>query len=167
MAVEEHVEPPTVRGIHRDSDEEILWVAERMRHTLEGVLGEERGRDMYTPEWLEERVRFHLDTEQCKGEVFVADGPDGLLGHVIVRVETYEDRKIGLISTIFVEPAIRGGGLGTMLLERAEDWMRNQILAAVHTCTAKDNGAVISLLEQRGYETVVSTDEMVRLKRML
>lgn len=115
-----------IRPIAPGSDEEIAWVASRMRATLVEVLGKDRGGTMYTHEWLCERVRFHLDSDRCDGAVFVADG-EGLRGHTIVRRETWEDGStFGLFSTFWVEPESRRSGLGALLVATGEGWMRSR-----------------------------------------
>src|SRR5437016_7386327 len=107
-----------VRLINPTSLDEILLVAGRMRDTLVEVLGEERGGSMYSMEWLEQRVRFHLDPRGCTGEVFVAEIDSGhIAGHAIVRKKSNEAGEAhGLFSTIYVEPPARGKGIASALV---------------------------------------------------
>ena len=102
-----------IRPISRDDDAEIRLVAERMRKTLIEVLGPDVGTNMYSMDWLERRVRFHLDPSACRGEVFVAEDTEGhVVGHCIVRVETDDAGPLGLFSTTWVEPEARRADRG-------------------------------------------------------
>lgn len=158
-----------IRVIDRDSAAEVTWVAERMRATLVEVLGEERGGSMYTHEWLEQRVRWHLDAEQCIGQVFVAETSDGrLVGHTIVRVDRDGDgRDIGLFSTTYVEPSARRDGVATSLLARGEAWMQERGLTEAVTYTDEDNTRLQNLYLGRGYSMSGMPERFVKLARRL
>src|SRR5207253_11012083 len=96
-----------VREIGSDAAE-IRLVAERMRLTLIEVLGEERGGGMYTPDWLIDRLKFHLDPAQCTGAVLLAETEQGqIIAHTIVRIEPDPTGNIGLFSTFYVSPEFR------------------------------------------------------------
>lgn len=113
---------PHLRPLNPASAEEVELVAQRMRQTLVEVLGEEAGIALYSMDWLRARLLWHLDQDQCTGEVFVIQEDEGpVLGHAIVRLEKdSEGVAIGLISTIFVTPESRRRGLATQLLLHAE-----------------------------------------------
>lgn len=156
-----------VRPLDAESEAELDLVAERMRATLEEVLGEERGRAMYTLDWLRDRVRFHLDPARSTGAVFVAE--DGaIVGHTIVRVEQDEDgSRFGLFSTTYVAPTHRRAGVAKGLLARGEAWMREHGMRRAATDTSATNEKLISLYEQHGYAIVLRAGEMVRLAKAL
>ena len=92
-----------IRPIDPCDDQEIDLVAERMRATLAEVIGEE-GYHMYTLEWLRNRVRWHLQRDQCVGRVLLAiDAEGSIMGHIIARVEEASTMTpVGLFSTIYV-----------------------------------------------------------------
>ncbi|MGE0711253.1 MAG: GNAT family N-acetyltransferase [Planctomycetota bacterium] len=154
---------PLDRLLGRAAPDEVDLVARRMRATLEEVLGEARGREMYTLDWLRDRVRQHLDPAVYVGEVFLAERAGAVCGHTIVRLEP----ERGLISTIYVLPAARGQGVAGRLLDRAEAWFREHGAEVVATNTAQDNARLIGLLERRGYAIALRAEEMVRLERRL
>ena len=153
----------------------VELVADRMRETLIEVLGEERGRDMYSMEWLRERVRWHMDPEQCTGQVILAkdrhrekgdESHDHVFGHTIVRVERDKSgQHYGLFSTTFVIPLLRRIGLASRLLDAGEKWMRDQELERAVTDTSKTNAKVIQLFKDRGYSVELRTEEMLRLSK--
>ena len=163
------VDPATLRPLDIAAQGEVELVAERMRATLVEVLGEPRGRDMYSPEWLRARVRWHLDPAAVEGAVtLVETAAHGVAGHVLVRVEddAVEGRH-GLISTIYVLPAARRRGLADALVTWSEDWMRARGLRRAVTYTHPRNVPLHDLLLRRGYELEPMNAEFVRLAREL
>ncbi len=156
-----------IRPLNRDRPLEIELVAARMRQTLEEVLGVERGREMYTMDWLIARVRWHLDPSQATAEVFLAEDQAGeVLGHTIVRVERDETgRAFGLFSTTFVVPSARRGGVATQLLLAGEAWMLAQKLPEAATFTGDHNTKLIQLYQRHGYTLQNVPPEMVRLSK--
>lgn len=142
-----------IRPIDPLSQAEVELVAARMRETLVEVLGKERGEAMYTLEWLQERVRFHLDPKQSTAAVLLAVSSDArILGHTIVREEKSEDgSKHGLFSTTYVEQASRRLGVADQLLASGEDWIRGQGLKRAATATSQTNLPLIRLYEKHGY----------------
>jgi hypothetical protein len=69
---------------------EIELVAIRMRQTLVKVLGPEKGTVLYTLEWLLERVRWHLDSQQTTAKIYFAEENTRTVGHAIARIEKDE-----------------------------------------------------------------------------
>jgi GNAT superfamily N-acetyltransferase len=157
-----------IREIDAGSEMEIDLVATRMRATLEEVLGEERGREMYSMEWLRDRVRFHLDPARSTGAVFVAEDGEAIVGHTIVRIERDDDAgPFGLFSTTYVAPSHRRAGVAKLLLARGEAWMRAHAMSSAATDTSESNTKLIQLFEQHGYAITLRAGTMVRLTKSL
>ncbi len=158
-----------IRPIDPQSDAEIALVAARMRETLIEVLGEERGIALYPLDWLNARVRFHLDPGASTAAVFVSVTVDGdISGHTIVRIEQDESgRAFGLFSTTFVDPRFRRTGVASALLAHGEDWMRGQFLRESATYTATGNSKLIQHYTKAGYGMAPAGPEMVRLSKSL
>ena len=151
-------------SLHPDETERIALVAERMRDTLVEVLGQARGKSLYSPSWLRARVLEHL--ERPDAEVFLAiDG--AVLGHTIVREEPWSGGRLGLFSTTYVTPEARRQGVADALLEHGESWMRARGLLRAATNTAVDNTPLHRLFALRGYAVDLQEGEMVRLARDL
>jgi GNAT superfamily N-acetyltransferase len=145
-----------------------------MRDTLIEVEGEERGASMYSLDWLEQRVRWHLDATQTTARVMLAEtdepqdagpGPDThrVAGHCIVRVEgrgagqaSPGDAGFGLIVTTYVCPPARRSGLAAMFLHEAEQWFVAQGLSHCGTWTSATNTPLIALYQKAGYTQVDS-----------
>ena len=158
----------SIRPIDADNDQEIELVADRMRATLVEVIGE-KGYNMYTPEWLQNRVRWHLGGNQCLGRILLAiDSTGAIIGHIIARVEDAStSASVGLISTIYVCPPSRRRGVAKALLDASEAWLMEQRVASLATDTSETNRPLIELFRQRGYDVTFHSIEkqMVRLTR--
>jgi GNAT superfamily N-acetyltransferase len=157
-----------VRAVRPDAEDEIALVAARMRLTLIEVLGEERGTALYTMDWLRARARLHLDPSKCRGQIFVAEIAERVVGHTIVRVDRDDDgRPIGLFSTTFVEPEARRLGVAESLVRHGEAWMNAEGMTVAVTDTSAANTKLIRLFEKHGYAIALRDGEMVRLEKRL
>ena len=168
----------SIREINAESVAEISLVAERMRKTLIEVEGETVGTALYSLEWLRERVRWHLETDECTGAVFLAVRNDGqILGHTIVRVESNApdapDVRFGLFATTYVDPSVRRQAVAGNLLLHGEHWMKQHGLDESATWTSSTNSKLIQLYAKHGYRVTqnhvhdVTSTLMVRLTRNL
>ena len=157
----------TLRELSPEAHDELELVAARMRLTLEEVLGEERGRAMYTLEWLRERVRYHLDPGRSTATVWLAELEGRVVGHSIVRLDRDDalGGPIGLFSTTYVEPSARRAGIADRLVERGEAWLLARGMRVLCTDTSSSNEKLIRLFEARGYGIVHRAPEMVRLAK--
>ncbi len=141
-----------LRPLNPASAEEITLIANRMRDTLIEVEGEARGAAMYTQEWLENRLRWHLDAEQVCAQVIVACDADGMIcGHTIYRIEQQAEERFGLISTTYVLPAYRQSGIASRLLQSAHDWFLSHGIYSSNTWTSATNTKLIALYQKHGY----------------
>lgn len=160
----------SIRKLNDGSTQEIALVADRMRATLEEVLGTEQGRTMYTMEWLINRVRQHIDGD-LEGAVFVAeDSTNTITGHTIVRSDIGRAGEIiGLFSTIYVVPAYRRQAIASQLIQRGEHWMQEHGLHTFATYTSVTNRKLIQLFAKHGYAVVEENTEkaMVVIEKRL
>lgn len=118
----------------------ITRVAQGMRETLIEGEGEARGSALYTPQWLEARVRWPLDPAQSQARVVVAADPQGHIhGDTMFRIESSGRDRVGLISTTYVWPANRRTGLATRLLACAKAWFIEQQRPRCCTGTSSTN----------------------------
>jgi ribosomal protein S18 acetylase RimI-like enzyme len=165
----------TIRLLGLDEDDAITLVADRMGETLMEVLGEERGKAMYTHEWLVERVRWHIRSEEVRSCVLVAAKDSAhvgeIVGHILARTDVDEllhpVRRVGVLSTVYVVPAYRRQGLAMALLDAAEAWFCNAVDVLV-TNTDAENWPLIGLYEGAGYRTTFRDEErhMVQLSKL-
>lgn len=159
-----------LRALDPARADEIALVAERMRATLVEVLGPDRGATLYTLEWLEDRVRAHLDPRQLDGLVLLAEDEREVVGHLLARLEPSAHpgvERTGLIATVFVAPAARRNGCAHALFEAGEAWLRARGAATLAYDTAAEHGAMHALLQARGYALSLRAPEvgMVRFTR--
>jgi GNAT superfamily N-acetyltransferase len=155
-----------IREIDPKSNAEIQLVAQRMQQTLVEVLGEEKGKSMYTMDWLVERVRWHLDSKNTDGRVFISESQSGeITGHAIARID--HGSSFGYFSTIFVEPSSRRHGVATRLMKHVEGWFSERKVPKVVYNTADNHLALIGLFKAHGYDITHSESEMVQLTKIL
>lgn len=146
---------PQIRDLDSASATEISLIAQRMRDTLVEIEGPERGQGMYSLEWLEARVRWHLDPATARARVLVAiDASGTIVGHTIFRVEGSDGSRYGLVSTTYVVPAARRMGIAQELLDRAEQWFALEGLDQCCTWTSSGNFPFRSLYTRNGYREV-------------
>lgn len=157
-----------VAQLDRHAADELDLVAARMRATLVEVLGRETGESLYSLEWLRDRAASHVDG-RCPGAIFVAKprGDGESVGHIIVREEADDDGPLGLVSTIYVLPGARRGGVAGRLLDAAHQWFQARGLDRTATDTSQTNLPLIRLFEGFGYAIVFRSEEkkMVRLMK--
>ncbi len=142
-----------IRELDPKAENEITLVAARMRDTLIEIEGQEVGSALYSMEWLQERVRWHLNPEMARAKIFLAIEDHGqIVGHTIVRQEANEHGlPYGLFSTTYVLPAARRNGVAQQLLLKGENWMRDLALSSAATWTSSTNIKLINLYEQNAY----------------
>ena len=79
---------------------------------------------------------------------WVAEGDGQIAGFLIAG---REPGRIAHIVTIDVVEGWRRHGVGTLLMDAAEEWARKQGLALVYLETAEDNSAAQKFYQLRGY----------------
>lgn len=159
-----------LRALDPARADEIALVAERMRATLVEVLGPERGANLYGRDWLEDRVRAHLDSRRLDGLVLLAEDERGVIGHLLARLEpgaTPAAPPIGLIATVYVVPHARRNGCAHALFEAGEAWLCARDATILAYDTAGEHVAMHALLQARGYALSLRAPEvgMVRFTR--
>jgi GNAT superfamily N-acetyltransferase len=144
-----------IREINSTCAAEITLVAQRMLDTLMEIEGPERGAAIHSLQWLEDRVRWHLDPAMTTAQVLVAVGPGrAIIGHSIFRIESPDLDPFGLIATTYVVPSSRKSGWAATFLDRAHTWFRDQGISVSCTWTSGSNTPLISLYERFGYTIV-------------
>jgi GNAT superfamily N-acetyltransferase len=145
-----------------------------MRATLIEVEGFERGYSLYSPEWLRDRVRWHLQPDKCRGRVLLIGMPQQEpAGHTILRIEADCSSLFGLVSTTYVVPTMRRRGLATRLLHAAEHWFISEGAQSACTWTSSTNQPLIGLYKRHGYVVTDSAPndltgtDMIKLSRSL
>jgi ribosomal-protein-alanine N-acetyltransferase len=82
---------------------------------------------------------------------WVAGNTGELFGFIIARRTA---RRLGHIITLDVREDRRRQGIGTALLETAEDWLRGEGATVARLETAVDNPAAVAFWEKSGYVAV-------------
>lgn len=106
------------------------------------------------PERSRPAIGAHLASLIVDGNVVVAEADGDVVGVVVysrrdgplVRTEA-----VGVVEYLYVEPDRRGEGIGSTLLERAEDALAEMGVTAVDVGALADNDAAIAFYERAGY----------------
>jgi GNAT superfamily N-acetyltransferase len=95
--------------------------------------------DALQPDW---RAKQQQDVEEVLAapttNVWVADRDDLVAGFVAVRI--HDDRRIGEIDMLAVDPVHQGMGIGTALTEVALDWIKASGISVAMVGTGADPG---------------------------
>ena len=139
------IEPATQDDVERITE---LWVR---------LARDQRDHDSFVHadanrETMRETLAAHAHTDG----LLVARGNGTVIGFTSFSLERGTlslDATRGVLSNIYVEPAYRGHGVGTALLEAAEEALREQGAEIVILEVMADNEAARRFYEQREYET--------------
>ena len=121
---------------------------------------------MTPPEHLDEGYGRFLETQLHREDVvvLVAERDGTVVGYVYAGVEPLDWMQLrseaGFIHDVFVDPAARGGGIATALIEAAADWLSDRGMPRVILWTAARNEAARRLFERLGFRHTMS--EMTR-----
>jgi GNAT superfamily N-acetyltransferase len=95
--------------------------------------------DLLNPDWRVSQAREVVDA--CASDavhVFVAEARDEVVGFVAVRI--HDDRRLGEIELLAVDPDAQHDGLGTALTEHAIHWIRASGVPVAMVGTGSDPG---------------------------
>jgi aminoglycoside 6'-N-acetyltransferase I len=115
-----------------------------------------------------EATAEELQNATVPGEVFVAEDDDRLIGFVEVSLRSHADgcetNPVGFLEGWFVEEGVRRRGVGTKLVEAAENWAREQGCREMASDTWIDHELSHRAHEGLGFEVV---DRCVHYKKKL
>jgi len=94
------------------------------------------------------RIWISKGLENKEGRVFVAEQDSKLVGYNSI----YQSEGEGTISLIAIDSRYRGQGLATHLMNRAEQWFREQNVERVTVPTQAANIPALRLYESRGFK---------------
>ena len=136
-----------------------------MRHSIRPVAEEDqaewlRMRRALWPDCAETMHRFELQRYAAAPggsvAVFVCDGDGRLGGFVEVsirdRVDGSFSDRVALIEGWYVDPELRGQGLGRLLIERAEQWARDRGLSELASDAEITNEPSLRAHEALGFK---------------
>jgi [ribosomal protein S18]-alanine N-acetyltransferase len=95
-------------------------------------------------------LQYFLTHPRCS--CWIAEQPDSkLAGFVILERATRNGRSTGHIITLDVDPADRRHGLGTLLMQTAEDQMKQEGAAVISLEVAENNAAARQFYRGLGF----------------
>ena len=105
-----------------------------------------------TPEHIHNFFSFFVGRPDRRAEVALAG--DQMVGYIAYHEKQrqcfYEIKSVGEISGLFVDPAYRGEGIGTALLERAKEFFRVRRIAYYALYLSGQDRSGIEGFERRG-----------------
>jgi ribosomal protein S18 acetylase RimI-like enzyme len=88
-------------------------------------------------------------------QMFVAELEGRVVGFLWLAImPTMTDPRGGYIKNIYVVPELRRQGLGTRLLEKADEWFQQMGAKTAQLSASVANPEAIRLYEKMGYETI-------------
>ena len=106
---------------------------------------------------LEDGYAHFLRTQLAEEDVaiFVAERAGAVVGYVYAGIEPRSWKELrdvaGFIHDVVVDPAARGAGVGTRLIETAAAWLASRGVARVMLWTAEENVDAQRLFEHLGF----------------
>jgi len=83
--------------------------------------------------------------------VALIDGAVAGFIHIKTIADYYTQRSNAHISDVVVDPAFAGRGIGSQLLQKAEEWARERGDAWISLSVFPQNSRAVSLYERRGF----------------
>ena len=101
-----------------------------------------------TRPWNAPEEDFDFALNGPSSTVLVLQSKDGIVGSALVG----HDGHRGTVYYVSIAPAQRGLGLGKMLMDAAEDWLRDRGVWKVNLLVRLENSAAVRFYDQLGYE---------------
>jgi len=106
------------------------------------------------------KALYHDYVNECildsNKEIFLYENNRIISGYIFLELTTlppvYEENRIGVITEIGVNSKERKGGIGKLLLNRAENWFREQDIYRAECMVSIDNPVSQSFWKKNGYE---------------
>jgi GNAT superfamily N-acetyltransferase len=99
------------------------------------------------------------------GTMFVCEKKGAIIGMVslLTTVSTALGRKVALLEDMVVNPGHRNEGIGSMLMEFATDWAKQQGFGRITLLTDADNRQAHRFYTSQGF----TVSEMIAFRKML
>lgn len=117
--------------------------------------------NLISQDYREKYFEFLLqDCSKNQGKIFVYVSQNKILGMIAGFVEAYDDRdklvyacpKKGVIAELIVDKTAREGGIGTLLLNKMEDYFKSISCQYIQIDVFAYNEKAIKFYSKNGYE---------------
>ncbi|MHA1649274.1 MAG: GNAT family N-acetyltransferase [Candidatus Helarchaeota archaeon] len=133
----------------RESTIEDLDELERLMKTLT---------DMFRQKFFKEQWRLDMKYKYDIGGIFVAEDTleKKIIGMILVDVgrDLRSGKRVGRIINFIVDPAYRGKGVGSKLLEKALDYSAEQKAVSVKINARRELKNTVQLFKKFGFEEI-------------
>jgi GNAT superfamily N-acetyltransferase len=161
---------PDIRAAEPDDHDAIVALSLRawapVYPSVNDALGPELARLLHGDDWREHQARV---TRECVGDAsaraWVAEDGGAIVGFATAAVVD-ERRGIGEVVIVGVDPAAQRRGVGTLLVEEAEGWLRAQGMRVAVIGTGGDPGHAPAreLYQRLGYQPLPGVQYFRALK---
>jgi len=121
----------------------------------------------FVPEVHEKALKMLIDRSGDETLALVAteDGNDVIRGMMTLQtvVSTATGTLSGWVEDVVMDPDFRGKGIGTTLLERAEEWAVSKGITRLQLLADRDNAKALVFYESRGWKST----NMIPRKKMI
>lgn len=93
--------------------------------------------------------------------VYVAEVNGTIAALCVADIEEDGADPFGMVCDVLVLPESRGGGIGSMLLDRAITWLRSMGIKDIYLESGKDNHAAHAYFEHKGFFHVSNIYKLV------
>jgi ribosomal protein S18 acetylase RimI-like enzyme len=99
-----------------------------------------------------------MDTPETGSAIFIAEDETGNRAgflHLQIQTDYFNNSKIAYISDIAVDSSFEGHGIGRILLDKAEDWAREQGCSLLTLYVFSGNSRARKIYEKFGFKEEV------------
>lgn len=100
-----------------------------------------------------------METPEPGSAIFIAEDEMGKRAgflHIQIQTDYFNSKKIAYISDIAVDSFFEGQGIGRILLDKAEDWAREQDCSLLTLYVFSDNSRARKVYEKLGFKEEVT-----------
>ena len=134
--------PPAIRPYRPEDRDDVVELSLRAWAPVFASLENELGRELFGrlhADWRADQDAAVRDVLGADGvRSWVAESDDGVVG--FVAATCHEERRIGEIAMLAVDPAAQGAGTGGALTAVAIDWLRDSGMEVAMVETGGDPG---------------------------
>jgi ribosomal protein S18 acetylase RimI-like enzyme len=134
---------------------------DRFNITLDVIVRQCRADDVPVLEWWGQFFAHRATIEatyaaQTRGEamMLVAEVAGYPSGQAWIDLRHRYDTRVGGIWAVRVFPLLQGRGIGTHLIDAAEQYLRDALFTAAELTVEKDNTGARRFYERRGYQVI-------------
>jgi len=137
-----------IRKINQNEAEEFLVLCKKLDKETDFLLLKP-GERKITVEEQREKIEQFLETENKN--IFVAENDDKLIGYLIANGGKFKRNWSSIYLVIAILQDYTGQGIGTKLLQRVEEWARENNFHRLELTVMAHNEPAVNLYQKMGF----------------